>query len=997
MTKTAQAAASGKRTAAALCLIVSLFAAGERALALNFIQNAWTGGAATGSTTSLLSGTAVYDSDDGNILVLSTGVQSRQDLPAQWLQTDASGGPTGFLRAGSLLSSAAVVGTGAAAAVHMVLGETVTVKAAALPEPRGDMSVLYHPPSGIIHVLGGNVPGDLNELGFPGASSDVFKYSPLAGTLTESANDLLYGRAGMAFDYHPGINKMVQYSGDTHEYSASNLTMVWDPVLETTSFIGVGSKPFGQGYNPGVIYPGNNKMYVFGGRDDGDTDVSGIREYDAPADTVAELPVVLPSSRSALSAAFHPGMNRIYLFGGYSYGTGDLDDIIEFDPVSYSTRAMQAVLPSPRRKTAAVYFPPTGHILIFGGTSDGGAFDEIVDFDPALDTATVRPVRLPTPRGGAGAAYAANTGSIYIFGGSSGPVSGHTQILQYTAVTSGTYTSSIFDTGNLSRLGTIAWSSATPGGTALGVSFRAGNAPTPDGTWSNGGAFAAATNQGSLAGFGPARFVQYSATFTTVAPSTGPALLDITIPYTQTAPSATLVSAAFDSGFASTRLKRIAWEANLPAGTTALFQLRTASDTGAGFPASWSSWLGPSGASDFYSSPGGSDTINALHRDGLDDRWLQYRLLLGSTDTLSTPTLSTVTISFEFEPSSPTLLALLADSSSQLTVYWRDNSGNEDQFILSTGASAGPANLGAAAATLDKPGTGGAQSAAFAGLQPNTTYYARLRARILPPDDLFSAFSNEFSTQTLAEPPSSPQASAVFASSLTLSWSASNNPAGTPFEVSLSTDGFIAHFSTPVPFAANLTSPATGIAALASGTTYSLRVRARNGAAIPTDFSAVVATTTVPSPLAGLSGAALGVSSVAWSWATSGPAARYRVFAASSGALLGDTASAAFNQVGLATNTAAGLRVEPYTGTASAGLGAATTVFTLAAVPGIPSRPAPSASRTWRWGWDMEGSSTRLWASEADSSSCTRRSTMRAPPASPRTSARCTRCRVSAA
>ncbi|TBR20455.1 hypothetical protein EPO15_13135 [bacterium] len=575
---------------------------------------------------------------------------------------------------------------------------------------------------------------------------------------------------------------------------------------------------------------------------------------------------------------------------------------------------------------------------------------------------------MPTARAGMGAAYSPETARVYLFGGSSGPASGYDKIYEYIAVTSGTYVSGVFDTGNLSNLGAVSWSSAVPAGTTLGVSFRAGDTPTPGGSWSNSGQLTPTTNGASVAASGPARYVQYSATFTATVLSTSAVISDLTLSYSQTPASATLISTAFDTGYNSSRLKKILWQGAFPAGTTAQFQIRTASDTGAGFPATWTSFLGPTGTGDFYSSPGGSDTINSSHRDGTNDRWFQYRLVLGSSNTANTATVSTITVSYEFEPPPPTAVTLTPDSSTQLTLQWTDASPNEDTFVISSGTAAGPTNTGASVATADKPGTGGVQSTAISGLIPNTTYFARLRARVLPPDDLFSTYSSEVSTVTLAQAPSGAQASAVFLSSLTLSWSGGANPGTTRYELSLSTDNFQTNFSTPVAFTAGLTATTTGLTNLTPATTYYLRVRARNSVGIPTLFSAVVTTPTAPSAVAAPAGSPLGISSVSWTWANAGPAASYRLTRPASGALVTVTTAPFFIDMGLATDATSALRVQPFTATASAGLSPPATVYTAAEAPANPTVSGVSTSAVVL-GWSTQSNPAGFTRYEVSASS----------------------------
>lgn len=924
--------------------------------ATGFIQSDWAGGAAPRSTTSIPAVWRAYDSQDGNVLALSTAVVSLQGRAGSWTQSDDGTGMTGFLRPGSSFSSTTVVGNGTGAGIQMISPETFTVEGAQLSQPRGDGFALYNPGTQKVYFGGGSVGAQ------PGPQdANIFSFDPSAGSIQQLPTNLTAGAGYLGYwgpgaVYHPGIGAFVLFEGGLYDPS-TRIAHATNFILAYTVSPGqcTPSQLFPQQYAgygiPGVYFPPSGLIYAFGGmRDEGpgySGRNNGIFAYDAFAQSSVPVAAVLPSSRAWISGAYDPGTRKIYLFGGQD-GPGwglndppaavaDTDAILRYDPVADTVTIMGARLPSPRHKAVAVYFPGTGHILVFGGTNASGVLDEVVDYDPAVDSATVRLARLPTPRAGMAAVYDSANGRIYLVGASSGPTAAYAQILEYKTTSSGTYIASVLDTGNLSQLTSISWSSAVPPGTTLGISVRSGSTPTPDASWSNAGGFMGVSNGGGLAPFSPARYVQYSATFTSVGLSTSPTLNDITIAYTQTTASATLISTAFDTGYDSTRLKQISWQGLFPAGTTAQFQIRTASDNGAGFPAAWTAFLGPTSSTDYYASAGGSDTINALQGAGVGDRWLQYRLVLGSSNTANAASVSTVAFSYVFNPPAPLLTALTADSSTHLTLQWTDESPNEDEFVLSTGTSLDPVSTGAAVATLNKPGIGGTQGFALTGLTPNATYYARLRSHVLPPDDLYSPYSNELSAMTQAEPPSSPQVSGVSLSSMTFSWSRGANPGNTPFEVSLSTDGFQTNFSTPVPFSAGLTAATTAVMSLSAGTTYYLRVRAENGAGMPTLFTSVISTPTAPSGVTAPVPVALGISSISWTWASAGPAASYRLTNPATGNVLAVTTVPIYAQTGLQADVAYGLRVEPFTGTGSGGLSPPATRYTLADAPSLLS------------------------------------------------------------
>jgi methionine-rich copper-binding protein CopC len=95
--------------------------------------------------------------------------------------------------------------------------------------------------------------------------------------------------------------------------------------------------------------------------------------------------------------------------------------------------------------------------------------------------------------------------------------------------TSGTFTSSVFDSGKTGTVwGTATWTSTLPTGTSFQILTRSGNTATPDGTWS---AFAAVTNGGTIAS--PAgRYLQYEVIFATTNQLVTASLQSISIQWT---------------------------------------------------------------------------------------------------------------------------------------------------------------------------------------------------------------------------------------------------------------------------------------------------------------------------------------------------------------------------------------------------------------------------------------------------------------------------------
>jgi hypothetical protein len=131
------------------------------------------------------------------------------------------------------------------------------------------------------------------------------------------------------------------------------------------------------------------------------------------------------------------------------------------------------------------------------------------------------------------------------------------------------------------------------------------------------------------------------------------------------------------------------------------------------------------------------------------------------------------------------------------------------------------------------------------GLSINTAYSRKVQAS---DSTSSSGFSNIVTRYTQAQAPLNLSTTSVTSTSVSLSWNANNNPAGTSFDVERSQDGL--SFS-QILTTTNSTAQDTG---LSPSTTYYYRVRAFNGDNVVTAYTSILSASTNPpamtSPLA---------------------------------------------------------------------------------------------------------------------------------------------------
>jgi len=254
---------------------------------------------------------------------------------------------------------------------------------------------------------------------------------------------------------------------------------------------------------------------------------------------------------------------------------------------------------------------------------------------------------------------------------------------------SGTFTSSIIDTNTYPEFGTLVFSATTSASTTIKFQLRSGKTIDelnsrdfvgPDGSTST---YYTTSGTQIWSGHNGDRYIQYKAYLETTDTSQTPYLHDVTINYYYFPSSGTLISSPYDTSDSANVVAKIQWTQNLPsASTTIKFQIRTSPDG-----VNWTDWCGPDdpdnstttcSTSTYFTDPSGSEPIDEMFKDGQNDRWIQYKVILETQDSMKTPVLDDVSITYvvnappEFNPDQPPSVNVASSTEVQISYSVRD-------------------------------------------------------------------------------------------------------------------------------------------------------------------------------------------------------------------------------------------------------------------------------------------------------------------------------------
>ena len=340
------------------------------------------------------------------------------------------------------------------------------------------------------------------------------------------------------------------------------------------------------------------------------------------------------------------------------------------------------------------------------------------------------------------------------------------------------------------------------------------------------------------------------------------------------------------------------------------------------------SWTASAGGADTYlvSKDGGTTWIDSSNTDtthaftGLDGNTaytLQVKAKNASGD-------STVASAAEVKtlPNPPASPVAVTDSATALTLSWTASAGGADTYLVSKDGGTTWVDSG-----------GGDTEHEFTGLTANSAYTLQVKAKNASGE---SAAVSAAAKKTLPNPPTSPVTSAITASGMTLSWTASVGGADTYL---VSKDGGSTWIDSSN---ADTTHAFTGLDA---NTAYTLQVKANNASGDSTVASAA-AVKTLPNAPASPVAVADSASAITLSWTASVGGADTYLVSKDGGSTWVDSGGGDTEHefTGLTANSAYTLQVKAKNASGESAAVSAAAVKTLpAGVPGTPGSPTTSA------------------------------------------------------
>jgi len=309
-----------------------------------------------------------------------------------------------------------------------------------------------------------------------------------------------------------------------------------------------------------------------------------------------------PTTVSRGASLINPGTDKfLYATAGggatafWRYNA-DLNDSTNDEDGIYNT--WQSLSPLPMPSSGGVLFSPGfgDYIYYFVSYNYDISYGTNHFYRYCISTNTwdTRP-NLPFVFNGQSSATYPGTGDyIYLASGY-----GTSSLMKYLLFSSGIFISDIKEIGNNAGFGNVSWVDNSLGQVDLKV--RTGQNPDLSDAldWSYVVKAGKNTDLSNYSGVSDKdQYLQYRLRFFCYDLSQVPQFDNITLNWTEYPLSQELVSSAYNTTYATNRLKNISWSSTLPTGTDVRFQVHTAPDSN-GQPGTWGPWYGPAGVQQF--------------------------------------------------------------------------------------------------------------------------------------------------------------------------------------------------------------------------------------------------------------------------------------------------------------------------------------------------------------------------------------------------------------
>ncbi len=289
-------------------------------------------------------------------------------------------------------------------------------------------------------------------------------------------------------------------------------------------------------------------------------------------------------------------------------------------------------------------------------------------------------------------------------------------------------------------------------------------------------------------------------------------------------------------------------------------------------------------------------------------------------------------------PAVPTGLSASAVSSSQIDLTWTAGSGATSYTLYRSTSSGG---------TYSEIELGNVTSYSNStGLSAGTTYYYKIKAHNAGGDSEFSSVASATTVVAAPAVPTGLSASAVSASQIDLTWTASSGATSYTLYRSTSSGGTYSEIELE-----NVTSYSNNTG-LSAGTTYYYKIKAHNAGGDSELSGEVTATTVVAAPAVptGLSASAVSSSQIDLTWTASSEATSYTIYRSTSSGGTYDSVGVASgnsynNNTGLSAGTAYYYKIKAHNAGGDSDLSGEVTATTIVAAPTGLTASAVSTSQ----------------------------------------------------